>query len=156
MFLLLACIKTSPPPPGLVPERVAGLAETPRGCFGAWVVLARTEVCQTPCLREGELYPEGDSEALPRKQVRCAFHQLPGDRHGSWVIESRVPLQGRHACITEQGEWLVVDMGLTRSTPGVVSRFGLGKLTLDLESETPATWSEVCVPTDGSPLLQSP
>ena len=72
------------------------------------------------------------------------------------MIESRVPLQGRHACITEQGEWLVVDMGLTRSTPGVVSRFGLGKLTLDLESETPATWSEVCVPTDGSPLLQSP
>ena len=82
MFLLLACIKTSPPPPGLVPERVAGLAETPRGCFGAWVVLARTEVCQTPCLREGELYPEGDSEALPRKQVRCAFHQLPGTAAG--------------------------------------------------------------------------
>jgi len=156
VLLLLACIKTSPPPPGLVPERIAGLGEAPEGCAGAWVVRSRTEVCPTPCEHQGELYPKDSDEALQRRDARCAFHQLPGDRYGSWVIEAHVPLDGPLACITEHGEWLILDTGESRSTPGVISSFGNGRLSLDLSEEPPATWSEACVAGDDSPLLQGP
>ncbi len=93
---------------------------------------------------------------MEHRDASCAFHQLPGDPYGSWVIEAYVPLDGRHACITEQGEWLIMDTGQSRSTPGVISSFGTGRLSLDLSEDPPARWSQACVAGDDSPLLEGP
>lgn len=153
LMLLLACLKTSPPPPGLTPGRIAGLGEAPEGCGAVWVVKGRTEVCATPCLKDGEVYAEGQSEPMPRKEGRCFFHQATGDHHGSWVVEASVPLVGRHACVTETGEWIALDLGEPRSTPGVESWFGTGTSTVSTDEGLEVQWSRACAPADGAPLL---
>lgn len=154
LLLFMGCLKTSPPPPGLEPPRIAGLGEAPEGCRAAWVVLARTEVCAPPCLMEGEVYPQDSREPLSRREVRCSFHQHPGDRHGNWLVEADVPLKGRYACVTGSGEWIALDGGKPRSTPGVESAFGAGSLELAWGEAPQASWSEACIPTSRDPLLR--
>ncbi len=79
MLFLLACIKTSAPPPGLVPERIASLGEAPEGCAGAWIVRSRTEVCATPCEHRGELYPQDSDEALRGRDFGPRYLEIDGE-----------------------------------------------------------------------------